>query len=251
MVEGQNTKLHIDTQITFAAHIRNPEVNAAPAGIEARRMKIYADLFFNNVKNFLSTTFPIAKSCLGDDVWLRLCRDFFHLHSSESPYFAEISQEFLTFLQSRREREPETDPAWLLELCHYEWVELNLDLAMADDSPRTDADDCLGDIRLSEEATCLSYQYPVHQIGPDHLPGQPKETHLVVFREQEEVRFMEVNVITMRLLQLLDSRSGQAALEQVVFELQQGGQDELAQKAFDAGHAQLREFASRGLFRRR
>ena len=96
-------------------------------------MKIYADLFFNNVKNFLTTTFPIAKGCLGQEQWLRLCREFLHRHPSESPYFAEISQEFLAFLHYRQGLVENPDPDWLLELCHYEWVELSLDLQVDDD----------------------------------------------------------------------------------------------------------------------
>jgi hypothetical protein len=35
-------------QYEFAAHIRDPEKNAAPPGIEDRRLAIYRDLFFNN-----------------------------------------------------------------------------------------------------------------------------------------------------------------------------------------------------------
>ena len=44
-------------QTSFAAHIRDPKSTAAPDGIEDRRMAIYRDLFFNNIKSFLSSNF--------------------------------------------------------------------------------------------------------------------------------------------------------------------------------------------------
>ena len=42
-------------QYEFTAHIRDPERNARPDGIEDRRMGIYRDLFYNNVEGFLLT----------------------------------------------------------------------------------------------------------------------------------------------------------------------------------------------------
>jgi len=37
---------HLTQQRAFAAHIRDPQGIPVPEGIEARRMKIYSDLFF-------------------------------------------------------------------------------------------------------------------------------------------------------------------------------------------------------------
>ena len=249
MTRGRNTKAYIEAQIEFAAYIRNPDLNPAPEGIEPRRMKVYADLFFNNIKNFLSTTFPVAKSCLGQTNWLRLCRAFLHQHPSESPYFAEISQEFLTFLQVRREQGTHSDPDWLLELCHYEWVELSLDLEADDNGVKPVGDEVLGDIRLSYESRCLSYGYPVHEIGPNHQPDVQKPVHLLVYRLNDQVHFLEVNVVTMRMLQLLESRSGECALTQVAEELRQGGRAEAAASVASEGRDQLTKFADLGIIR--
>jgi len=41
-------------QYAFAAHIRDPENVPAPEGIEDRRMAIYRELFFNNIRNLLA-----------------------------------------------------------------------------------------------------------------------------------------------------------------------------------------------------
>ena len=38
---------------SFAAHIRDPENQAGPAGVEDRRMDIYRQLFFNNISIFI------------------------------------------------------------------------------------------------------------------------------------------------------------------------------------------------------
>ena len=88
---GSNLPGFRDVQLAFAANIRNPEASAAPPGIEPRRMKIYQDLFYNNIENFLATSFPVAKQVLGHERWHALAREFLHTHPSESPYFLEIS----------------------------------------------------------------------------------------------------------------------------------------------------------------
>ena len=106
-----------DTQLAFAAHIRHRELNPCPCDVEPRRMQIYADLVFNNIDNFLSNTFPISRSCIGDVRWHELVRAFVHKHDSETPLFLEISEEFLSFI----ERTGLADlPEFFLELCHYE-----------------------------------------------------------------------------------------------------------------------------------
>lgn len=68
---------HFQTlQYQFAAHIRNPDKNAAPSDIEDRRMAIYRDLFFNNAEGFLSGNFPVLKQISSEEYWLRLARGF-------------------------------------------------------------------------------------------------------------------------------------------------------------------------------
>ncbi|MDH4254937.1 MAG: DNA-binding domain-containing protein, partial [Gammaproteobacteria bacterium] len=46
-------------QYEFAAHIRDPDANPPPAGIEDRRMAIYRELFYNNLLSLLGSTFPV------------------------------------------------------------------------------------------------------------------------------------------------------------------------------------------------
>ena len=195
-------------QLDFAAHIRDPEGHAAPPDVEPRRMQIYLDLFYNNIESFLAGAFPVTKRLLAGERWHTLVRDFVRRHPSESPYFLEISQEFLTFLADDGHRDL---PPFLLELCHYEWVELALSVA-EEEIPETGIDPG-GDLVEGEPVVSpllwkLAYHYPVHQIGPDFQPERPGEvpTQLLVYRRRDDsVGFMVVNALTMALLDELEA----------------------------------------------
>ena len=224
---GSNLPGFRATQLEFAAHIRNPELNPRPADVDARRMKIYLELFYNNIEGFLASGFPIVKKVLGDDRWHGLVREFVHRHPSETPYFLEISQEFLAFLS---ERADDTDPLpeFLLELAHYEWVELALgvsELEIPESGFDREADLLDGPLLLSPLIWALAYRWPVHQIGPGRIPDvAPTEpTHLIVHRRRDDsVGFMEVNAVTIALVKLLESgERPRAALAEIAGELPQ------------------------------
>ena len=214
-------------QYEFTAHIRNPEENARPQGIEDRRMGIYRDLLYNNVEGFIANGFPVLRSIYSDGDWHTMVRDFFAHHQCTTPYFLEISQEFLDYLQN--EREPRTeDPQGLLELAHYEWVELALMVAdRENDLSNIDPNGDLlaGHPVLSALAWPLAYQYPVHRMGPDYLPATlpDQPTYLVVYRNRnDEVKFLEINPVTARLINLLQENpeiTGELALAQIVQEM--------------------------------
>ena len=92
---GRNLPKFAEVQLEFTAHIRNPDMHTAPVDIEPRRMRIYLELFYKNIENFLATGFPVAKQVLGESAWHPLVRSFVHRHGSESPYFLEITQELI------------------------------------------------------------------------------------------------------------------------------------------------------------
>ncbi|MDM3870173.1 putative DNA-binding domain-containing protein [Porticoccus sp. W117] len=216
-----------DSQFAFAAHLRDPEHNPAPENIEDRRMGIYRELIYNNIENFIASGFPVLKTLYSEADWHSMVRDFVSRHQSTTPYFLEISQEFLRYLQEEHKAQP-CDPPFLLELAHYEWVELALDVSPESLPPEeeiSDSDLLQQHPQVSPLAWRLSYQYPVHQLGPENQPQEPPEqpTFLVVYRNRKErVRFMEANAVTVRLLQLLEddaTLSGQQALQQIAQEL--------------------------------
>jgi hypothetical protein len=214
-----------DLQYAFAAHIRDPEGAPAPSDVEDRRMAIYRDLFYNNLEGFAASNFPVLRSLTPDDRWHGMVRDFMVRHRCSTPLFAEIAQEFLAYLQAERDPHPD-DPPFLLELAHYEWVELAV--AINDDpSPAVDPNgDLLEGIPVVAPSVWnLSYRFPVHRIGPDHQPDEPGDqpTHLVVYRDRsDDVHFLEINAVTQRLLQLMketDDRTGLDILKIIASEL--------------------------------
>lgn len=211
----------------LTSYIRNPESVDGPAGIEPRRLNIYRDLFYKNIEGFISSGFPVLRSLFEDDDWHRLVRDFMIQHRCHTPYFLEISQEFLLFLQNSGARK-EGEPPFMQELAHYEWVELALDVADEDlDTIAFLADGNLleGIPLVSPLAWSLAYQYPVHHIGQKFQPQQAPVTltFLIVYRNRdEEVRFMETNSVTARMLEILlqeQSLTGRQVLTQIATEL--------------------------------
>ena len=203
-------------QYEFTAYIRDPIKNPAPGDIEARRINLYRELLLNNVEGFLADNFPVLRRLLGDRHWEALVQEYFSRHKSQTPYFVEISEEFIDFLQTEREEQP-SDLPFMLELAHYEWVELALAVAQGQAPARIDAakhDLATGVYTLSPVAWPLAYQYPVHQITREFQPSAPPEqpTCLVVYRDtSDSVNFLEVNSVTFRLLQLLEENSEKSA----------------------------------------
>lgn len=215
-------------QAGFAAHIRNPDKFSGPGDIEDRRMKIYRDLFFSNIEGFVSGAFPVFKSLFSEENWLVLIRDFIECHASETPYFLEISQEFLKYLEDPDLPLHQQFP-FAQELAHYEWVELALDVADEVDLANVNPN---GDLLaenpvVSAVAWPLLYQWPVHHIGADYLPDTPEEQPvcLIVYRTRnDDIEFMEANPVTLRLLEIIEQDNcptGEAALVQLAEEMQQ------------------------------
>ncbi len=211
----------------FAAHIRDPENSPPPDGIEDRRMGIYRDLFFNNIKGFLGSTFPVLKSLYEEDAWLELAHSFYALHHCQSPYFLEISREFIDYLQTEHTLR-DIDPPFMFELAHYEWIELALSISQEKpDLQQIDTESSLldGHPVMSPLAWLLTYSWPVHQIRPDFRPEQPAEQAvcIIVYRDDDDdVQFTEINPVTAKLLQQLEQNeavSGADILNEIAKEL--------------------------------
>ena len=205
-----------EQQFALTRHLRDPDGHAAPAGIEERRLAIYRDLFFNNIDALLAGNFPVIRTLLGDAGWKLLVRAFYRDHRCQTPLFPEIAQEFLAFVQARGEH-AESDPPYLAELAHYEWVELALQISEASNDdvdpepggePGSDRRRALldGTPVLSPLAWPVAYRWPVHQLSPRYAPASPPDvpTLLLLRRERDgTVRFSELSPLAFRLLQRL------------------------------------------------
>ncbi len=188
------------------SHIRDPKHSPDVLGIEDRRLKIYRELFFNNIKGFLSSAFPVLEQLLGEAKWEHLARLFFSQHNCRSPYFLEISKEFVEYLSNGYELADDDYP-FMPELAHYEWIELDLSARLADPNGSVwNGSRNFSNIVFSENAEIVSYQYPVHQIQKDFIPKAPslESFFFTVCRDaQFDVKFSQINAVTAHLLQLV------------------------------------------------
>jgi uncharacterized protein len=213
-------------QLEFTRYIRDPIANPSPADVKPGRMAMYRELMFNNIESFLAGNFPVIRKILDDGQWFELAQDFFSKHQSKTPYFSEIAEEFLDYLENERTN-PDDFP-FLLELAHYEWVEMALSISKEEIShPQQSPDDlwhCT--LKLSPLAWPLAYQFPVQRISPEFLPTTPQEqpTFLLAYRDQDdEVKFIEINPMTYRLLEIIQEHGEITAddcLKQVIQEYQ-------------------------------
>ena len=189
-------------------------------GVEQRRLKIYQELFFNNVEGFCTSAFPVFKSLMEESQWRQLISEFFVQHECETPHFVEISQEFLAFIAEHKQ---EALPyPYMIELAHYEWVELASSVA--------DGKVEIGELEqpimeitfeVPEATYALSYQYPVHAISEENKEEvAPEPTNLLVYRDADfDVQFVltdQISVIAIQLLQQMPDSTGNDIVEVLV-----------------------------------
>jgi hypothetical protein len=203
-----------DTQHAFIQHIKNPQANPFDGGIEDRRLQIYRELFFNNILGFLSSGFPVLESLYSEQQWQDLAREFFIEHTCRSPYFIDISKEFVEYLSGEYQLR-EFDPVFMRELAHYEWLELDVSVRKTSQTVKAwDGYSQINQVQMSDLASLVSYQYPVHQISADFQPSQTSEmVYLVIYRDaSDEVNFTLVNAVSAHLLNTI-MQQGVASIE--------------------------------------
>ena len=178
----------------------------------------------------------LQKYVLHGHKWQTLVRQFLQHHRAETPYFLQIPREFLAFLQE--EYQPaEDDFPFLLELAHYEYIELAL--SVSEEANNMDGVDPAGDLLhqvpvKSALAWVYAYQYPVHRISADFLPTKPADqpVFLAVYRRSDDsVGFLELNPVTARLLEALEDNdamlTGEALLRALADEINYADVDAL------------------------
>ncbi len=243
-------------QARFAAHLRDPDAQPPPDDVPPARLAVYRELFINNIDSLLATAFPVLRRILTDDRWQALVGDFYARHPARTPLFHQLAEEFVDWLADGRGEQPghsPSDPPFLAQLAHYEWVELALATA-EDPPPAALLADPNGDLLaspplISPLCWTLAYDWPVQRIGPDFQPTRPSgvQTFLVVHRNRlDEVKFVEINAVTARLLTLAEEQpeaSGLALLEQIAGELQHPAVDEVV----SSGAEVLESLRERGI----
>ena len=240
MDEGRDFQ---EKQYAFAAHIRDPDNTVAPEGIEDRRMAIYRGLFFNNLYNLLGSFFPVLRKIHTNEQWHHFIREFMKVHRAQTPYFLELPEEFLAFLQTEYAAGDDDFP-FLTELAHYEYAELALSVSEAEnDMQGVDSDgDLLAGVPVkSTLAWAFAYHYPVHRIAKEFLPDAPQEqpVYLAIYRRSnDKVRFLELNAVTAALLDAVENNaenlSGEALLRNLGARIQYPDIDALVQHGSEA-----------------
>lgn len=238
-----------DYQAAFAARIRNPKQAARPPGAPAKRMRVYEQLLFNNLENFLLACYPITRKILGARAWKQILRRFFSEHRCHSPLFRDIPKAFLDWMEAGGAALFPALP-FLAEFMHYEWLELSVSVTPEEADPI--AVDPEGDLlqgcpALHPTARLACYHYPVHRIGPRFKPASPDtEAHCyLLFRnEVDDVRFILLNPLAAQLLTLLGKQqpSGREALAHLAGQTDPDQYDRFV----EAGGHLLRELRDQG-----
>ena len=206
------------TQRQFLNYLRQPQTASIPAGFAPERLAVYAKLLYNKFDESLSACFPVIHAILSQADWQTLLMDFIAKHRCASPYYRQIPDEFLQYLQ--QERRSADDLPFLVELAHFEWVEMQLSIAEAD--PITikplSAALLLANVPVfAPVMQLLHYQWPVQDINPAFLPTGPltEPSSILAFRAaNDSVQFIALNPMTARLIVLLQKGStGQQAME--------------------------------------
>lgn len=222
-------------QKAFTTRIRQGNKVPCPQGIAENRMRVYEEGFLNGMRELLSNCFPIVHEILQEKEWQAIVRNFYATHPSKTPLFYEIPQEFLNYLLQTKpllDRYP-----FLIELAHYEWMEIALDTAPGDPPKATldTLDFNNTQLAVSDLAEVVGYHFAVHRINPDYLPSHEAQqtTYLCIYRNvDDEVQFIELNALNARLLlRLKDKPQGViSAMKALTQEMACANAEELIEK---------------------
>lgn len=213
-------------QLAFTARLRDPHKQPPLVGVPHERMAVYEEIVFNNLFESVSACFPVAHKVLGKRKWLKLNQAFMREYSANSPLFRKIPEQFLQFLNNANPELQALLPPYINSLCHYEWIELFVASSQDTTKPKDIEPD--GDLTTCKPVfnptmQLLNYDYAVHKISPRHKPKQPESTQLLVFlNTDDQVKFIELNAVTHRLISLLQNAplTGTQALTLLAKELQ-------------------------------
>jgi hypothetical protein len=165
------------------------------------------------------------------------------VHRAKTPYFLELPEEFLAFLQNEHQSLDDDYP-FLTELAHYEYADLALRVS-PDENDLTDIDpkgDLLKAVPVKSVLTwAFAYHFPVHRISKDFLPKEATEqpAYLAIYRRSDDkVRFLELNAVTAALLDAVEDNeaalNGEMLLRDLATRIHYPDVDALIKHGIDA-----------------
>ena len=216
-------------QHQFVNYLRNPLTNESLPTTLPTRVNVYARLLHSKFDGSLRTCFPIVRKLLGDTHWQLLIVDFIRVHRCQSPLYREIPDEFIDYLMNENSRIEL--PEFIIDLAHYEWMELVLETEKPSHSDNIFPvnDDLLTIIpALNPVLHILHYRYPVQTISASDQRWKNWKNHPTPYEQETvilagirdthyNVQFIELNAITARLIELLQEGVGTG--EQVLLKL--------------------------------
>ena len=241
----------LDVQRQLTAHLRDPDANPAPEGVEDRRIAIYRRLVFGNLSRLLGAGLPLTREQLGKKRFGLLVRDFLREHRAVTPYFPRLSGEFRQWHEKAQSNRP-NDPPWLGELILYE-TEKRI-LQRMPDPPGNPAIDPQGDVVAGVPAPSpllrlLTLRYPVHQSKSRKLGDALLETPFFLLLRRDSAGRMQteqLDILSAGLLAMILDGSTQTGAELLENMMQQAPAD--ARPALiKQGEAQLRRLRRIGV----
>ena len=202
-------------QHQFVDYLRNPLKNEVLPESLPQKSSIYAKLLFSKIEGSLDNCFPISCQLLGPTRWNQLIQTFISDHRCITPLYREIPDEFVDYLMN--EQSQMKLPEFILELAHYEWMELVLETVKPSHSDEVFVIKYgLLEIIpiLNPVLHLLHYHYPVQNITASDLYWKNWESRLEPYTQEtiilaglrdnnDKIHFIELNAVTARLFELL------------------------------------------------
>ena len=117
-------------QHQFVSYLRNPQKDQAVPESLPQSSTIYAKLLFSKIEGSLDNCFPISSRLLEATRWTQLVQTFIKDHLCKSPLYREIPDELMDYLMVEK---PLVElPQFIIELAHFEWMELVLETEKPD-----------------------------------------------------------------------------------------------------------------------
>ena len=223
-------------QHQFVDYLRNPLKNEVLPESLPQKSSIYAKLLFSKIEGSLDTCFPISNQLLGPIRWNQLIQTFISDHRCKSPLYREIPDEFVDYLMNQQSQMKL--PEFILELAHYEWMELVLETVKPYHSDKVFVikEDLLAVTPiLNPVLHLLHYHYPVQNISASDPYWKNWESRLEPYTQEtiilaglrdnnDKIHFIELNAVTARLIELLQEgfSTGEQALLELAAEMHYG-----------------------------
>ena len=223
-------------QHQFVDYLRNPLKNEVLPESLPQGSRVYAKLLSSKMEGSGYNCFPISCQLLGAVRWKQLIQTFIRDHRCISPLYREIPDEFVDYLMNQQT--PLKLPEFIVELAHYEWMELVLETVKPSQSGNffPVKSDLLTVIpALNPVLHLLHYHYPVQNISASdpywknwesRLEPYPQEAIILAgLRDSnDKIHFIELNAVTTRLIELMQEglSTGEQALLELAAEMHYG-----------------------------